>query len=98
LQTDLGFSNNDYIGIDYYKNINGIISKYYSFGSYCASLESEGALQYIHRGNTIQLKSIKIRLLTSSKTLDVNLGQDNTVIFQIIKSPPVVDDNKSTKG
>jgi hypothetical protein len=95
LQTDLGFSNNDFIGVDYNKNINGVISKYYSYGSYCASLESEGAIQYVHNGASMQLSSIRIRLLTSSKTLDVNLGNDNTVIFQLIKQPPVlVSDNK----
>jgi hypothetical protein len=86
LQTDFGFSNNDYIGSDYYKNINGVISKYFSYGSYCASLESEGAIQYVHKGADIQLKSIRIRLLTSDKKIDVNLGPDNTVIFQLVKS------------
>lgn len=86
LQTDLGFSNNDYVGVDFYRNINGIISKYYSYGSYCASLESEGAIQYVHSGSNMQLSSIRIRLLTSSKTLDLNLGSDNTIIFQLIKS------------
>jgi hypothetical protein len=85
LQTDLGFSNNDYVGVDYYKNINGIISKYYSYGSYCAS-ETEGAIQYVHSGNSIQLKSIRVRLLTSSKLLDLNLGSDNTIILQVIKT------------
>ena len=91
LQTDLGFSNNDFIGIDYSKNINGVISKYYSYGSYVASLESEGAIQYVHSGNSIQLKSIRVRLLTSSKVLDTTLGKDNTIIFEIIKAPPVVN-------
>jgi hypothetical protein len=85
LQTDLGFSNNDYIGIEYNKNFNGIISKYYSYGSYCAS-ETEGAIQYVHSGNSIQLKSIRVRLLTSSKTLDINLGNDNTIVLQVIKT------------
>lgn len=86
LQTDFGFSNNDYIASDYYKNINGVISKYFSYGSYCASLEGEGAIQYIHKGADIQLKSIRIRLLTSDKKIDINLGPDNTVIFQLVKS------------
>ena len=90
LQTDLGFSNNDYIGVNYNKNINGVISKYYSYGSYCASLESEGAIQYVHRGASMDLSSIRIRLLTSAKNLDVNLGDDNTIIFQLIKQAPVV--------
>lgn len=92
LQTDLGFSNNDYIGIEWYRNINAIISKYYSYGSYCAA-ESESAIQYVHKGGSIQLKSMRIRLLTSNKKIDVSLGPDNTIIFQVIKQeqqlPPV---------
>jgi hypothetical protein len=93
LQSDLGFSNNDYIGVDFYKNINGIISKYYAYGSYC-SAESEAAIQYVHRGADIQLKSMRIRLLTSNKKIDVNLGNDNTIIFQLIKAGEVLPELK----
>jgi hypothetical protein len=92
LMTDLGFINNNYIGSIFYRNINGVISKYYSYGSY-AMCETEGAIQYIHTGAPIQLKSVHIRLLKSDKKLDVNLGDDNTIILQIIKGsqglPPV---------
>jgi len=92
LQTDLGFSNNDYIGVEWYRNINAVISKYYAYGSYCAA-ESESAIQYVHKGSDIQLKSMRIRLLTSNKKIDVNLGPDNTIIFQVIKAgetlPPI---------
>jgi hypothetical protein len=92
LQTDLGFSNNDYIGVEWYKNINAVISKYYAYGSYCAA-ESESAIQYVHKGSDIQLKSIRVRLLTSNKKIDTNLGPDNTIIFQVLKAanqlPPI---------
>ena len=84
LQTDLGFINNNYIGSQFYRNINGIISKYYAYGSY-AFAESDAAIQYVHSGLPIQLKSVHIRLLKSDKKLDVNLGEDNTIILQIIK-------------
>ena len=84
LQTDLGFQNNNYIGQKWYRNINGIITKYYSYGSYTFS-ETDAGIQYIHTGAPIFLKSIKVRLLKSDKTIDGNLGPDNTVILQVIK-------------
>jgi hypothetical protein len=84
LMTDLGFVNNNYIGSTFSRNINGIISKYYAYGSY-AFAESDAAIQYIHSGTDIQLKSVHVRLLKSNKKLDINLGDDNTIILQIIK-------------
>jgi len=98
LQTDLGFINNNFIGSQFYRNINGIISKYYAYGSY-ALAESDAAIQYIHSGAPIQLKSVHIRLLKSDKKLDINLGDDNTIILQIIKGgqglPPVATPKKA---
>lgn len=84
LQTDLGFYNNNYISKTWYRNINGIITKYYSYGSYTFA-ESDAGIQYIHEGAPIYLKSVKIRLLKSDKTLDINLGDDNTVVLQVMK-------------
>ena len=84
LQSDLGFQNNNYIGQKWYRNINGIISKYYAYGSY-AFAESDAGISYQHQGAPIYLKSIKVRLLKSDKTTDINLGNDNTVIMQVIK-------------
>ena len=85
LQTDLGFYNNAFIGSQWYRNINGIISKYYVYGSY-AMAESDAAIQYVHSGSPIQLKSVHVRLLKSDKKLDINLGEDNTIIISIIKA------------
>lgn len=85
IQTDLGFFNNNYIGQKWYRNINGIASKYYSYGSF-AFAESDASIQYTHEGSPIYLKSVKVRLLKSDKTIDTNLGNDNTLILQVIKS------------
>lgn len=84
LQTDLGFYNNNYIGAKWYRNINAIISKYYAYQSY-AFAESDAGIQYVHSGAPIQLKSVNIRILKSDITRDVNLGEDNTIILQVIK-------------
>jgi hypothetical protein len=85
LMTDLGFSNNNYIGTEWYRNINGVISKYFSYGSYAFG-STDTAIQYVHSGAPIFLSSIRIRLLKSDKKIDANLGDDNTVILQVIKS------------
>jgi hypothetical protein len=97
LMTDLGFQNNNFIGQKWYRNINGIISKYYAYGSY-AFAESDAAIQYVHSGASISLKSVRVRLLKSDKTIDLNLGDDNTVILQVIKGgslPPVSTPKKA---
>jgi len=97
LQTDLGFNDNNFIGEKWYRNINGVITKYYSYGSYTFA-ESDSAIQYIHKGSPIQLKSVRVRLLKSDMKLDENMGEDNTIIMQVIKAgtqlPPTDKPNK----
>ena len=85
LMTDLGFSNNNFIGTEWYRNINGVISKYFSYGSYAFG-STDTAIQYVHSGAPIMLSSVRCRLLKSDKKIDTNLGSDNTVILQVIKS------------
>ena len=84
IEADLKFQNNMF-GINTTRNIQGIVSKYYSQGSYTFG-DSSNSIQYTHTGNSLILKSVRIRILTSSKKLDPNIGDDNTVYFQIIKA------------
>jgi len=84
VEADLKFQNNFY-GINTTRNIQGIVSKYYSQGSYTFG-DSSNSVQYTHSGNALILKSIRVRILTSNKVLDPNIGNDNTVYFQIIKA------------
>lgn len=88
IQVDFTLSNN-FIGVDTYRNISGIISKYYSDNDYTFG-DSEGAIQYQHVGQPVQIKSIKVRILTSAKVLDPELGSDNTLFFQLIKNPAII--------
>jgi hypothetical protein len=83
IQVDFTLSNN-YIGTETYRNISGIISKYYSDANYTFD-SGEGAIQYVHNGLPVQIKSVRVRILSSDKTIDPLLGSDNTVIFNIIK-------------
>ncbi len=80
---------NNFIGTETYRNISGIISKYYSDNDYTFS-DNSGAIEYQHNGTPVQIKSVKVRILTSSKILDPELGPDNTIFFQVIKPSPNV--------
>jgi len=83
IQSDIIFRNS-FNGVDSYHNMNGIISKYYSDNNYTFG-DSEGAIEYIHNGSPVQIKSVKVRILSSDKTIDPDLGPDNTCYFQVIK-------------
>jgi len=84
IDSDLHFIGN-YIGLDKYNNIQGLVSKYYQTDNYIVG-NSDGSIEYTHTGFPLMLKSIKVRILRSDKTADPNLGPDNTIIFQLIKS------------
>lgn len=85
LQLDLYFSK--VIGKDTYKNIHGLITKYYTAGGFCFGDSSEG-LEYIHRGAPLVIRSIKSRVLRPDRTLDPLLGPDNTIYLQVIRNTP----------
>jgi len=76
--------NNEFIGKDVNYNVQSIISRYYNYGSYAFG-DVDGAVQYIHKGASIILKSIRSRILNSSKQIDDELGNDNTIYMQIIR-------------
>jgi hypothetical protein len=84
VDADLHFTGS-FVGKDKYNNIQGTVSKYYAVANYVIG-DSDGAIQYIHKGAPLMLKSIKVRILRSDKTDDPNLGKDNTIMFQLIKS------------
>lgn len=77
--------NNEFIGKDVNYNVQSIISRYYNFGSYAFG-DVDGSVQYVHKGAPIYLKSIRSRILNSSKEIDKSLGDDNTIYMQIIRS------------
>ena len=86
LQCDLYFSK-VISSVDNYKNLHGIITKYYTAGGYCFG-DNGGALEYIHRGAPVVIRSIKTRVLRPDKSLDPLLGPDNAVYFQVISNTP----------
>jgi hypothetical protein len=87
IEIQAGFYN-ELIGQETFRTINGIVSKYYGYSSYTFDA-GEGAIQYTHKGNELQLKSIRVRILRSDKSRNIpGLGDDNTFYLQIIKAPP----------
>lgn len=79
---------NELIGADeIYRSYNGIINKYYNFGSYIYSSDGEGSLIYQHKGAPIVLKSVKCAIRKSSdRQVDENLGANSCVYMQLIKA------------
>jgi len=74
-------------GVNSYKNFHGVITKYYSFASFCYG-DTGGAFEYIHSGAPVVIKSVRVRLLTPSKQTDPLLGVDNSLYFQVIRNTP----------
>jgi hypothetical protein len=76
----------DLVGSNYYRTISAIVSKYQSYTSFTYG-ESDGAISYTHKGNSVLLKSLEIKILKSDKTSATSeIGNDNTIYLEIIKS------------
>jgi len=66
------------------RTIQGIVSRYYEQQSY-TSATSDAAIAYVHKGEPIYLRDLRIRILKSDGTLADNIGDDNTVYLQVVK-------------
>jgi len=77
---------NTMIGKTTNRTIKAICNKYMSYSAY-TYVGEEGAIQYIHKGQSQVLKSIKIKILNARKSNAIpGLGTDNTFYFQLIKN------------
>ena len=64
-----------------YRNISGIINRYFSLGSY-TSTGMDSSLVYTHVGEPIALSDINIRVLNPNKT-PAEIGFDNTIFLEL---------------
>ena len=64
-----------------YRNISGIINRYFSLGSY-TSTGMDSSLVYTHVGEPIALSDINIRVLNPDKT-PAKIGFDNTIFLEL---------------
>lgn len=78
---------NNVFGINSYGSISGIVSKYYGYGSYTYG-QTDGSITYVHKGASVIIKQISVRILNSDKLTDLSVGLDNTIFMQVIKGTP----------
>lgn len=75
-----------------FSHISQIVSRYYELDSYTSG--ESGTIVYTHSGEPTMLQSFHCRILTSDKDLAPNLGDDNSIILEIIKAEPEEKSNK----
>ena len=79
----------DYTGEQaHLKNVFGIITNYYRSNNYVVASSDDGVL-YEHVGNSVQINTIRIRLLNPNTLEPVpGLDTDNSIFLSLIKPPP----------
>jgi hypothetical protein len=85
IELDLGLRNTYIDSSTTYKLIASVVSRYYSYGSYTSD-SGEGSIVYTHKGNPVYFRSARVRIMNSDKQPDGDLGDDNTIIVQLIKN------------
>lgn len=87
------FTNNYLNQSGNFKHIVSIVSRYYSKQNYTSSTSAD-SIVYTHKGDPVLLNSFNCRILDSKKQLAQNIGEDNTVILELIKATPQVKSGK----
>mgnify|MGYP003121751639 CR=1 FL=1 len=65
--------------------ISSIVSRYYSQNSYTSD-DGAGSISYTHRGTPFNLSSFRVRILDSNGDVASNIGDDNTLFIEVVKS------------
>ena len=76
------------IGSQVKKNIMGIVSRFYQQDSFTSSIDGEGTLEYIHKGEPLSLNGFRCRILTPEHELAQGLKDNNTIFLQINRAQP----------
>ena len=78
--------NNDVISVDgNHSNIVAMVSKYYTLNSFTYGSMTD-SITYTHRGiDSLYIDSFRIRILNPDKILAQGIGDNSTVILQIVK-------------
>lgn len=71
-----------------FKHIVSIVSRYYSRDNYTTSSSADSII-YTHSGDPVLLNSFNCRIMNSEKQIAQNIGQDNTVILELVKADKV---------
>ena len=87
-----GNFNNNYLNQDgNFRHIMAVVSRYYEKESYTSSTSAD-SIVYVHSGQPVSLQSFTCRILDSDKRVADNIGNDNTVILELVKAPKVPKD------
>lgn len=82
--------NNLYSGSGYFKNIIGLVSRFYEQNSYTSSIDGEGSFTFVMPPNSepITLSTFRIRILTPENVLAQGILPFNSVFLNIINPVP----------
>tara|TARA_Y100000114_G_scaffold105871_1_gene99135 strand:- start:856 stop:2850 length:1995 start_codon:yes stop_codon:yes gene_type:complete len=85
IEVEAQFDNNYLTPSGNRRHIVAIVSKYYLKENYTSSTSAD-SIMYVHKGPPQLLNSFKCRILDSNKEVPENIGDDNTVILEIVKA------------
>lgn len=73
------------------QNIQAIVSKYFSAGSFLIMEGGSGSMSYKHTGEPFYLNDLKVMITEPDGTRPENLGTNNTVFLEIIKANSTIE-------
>lgn len=79
-----GYLNNVYDINTNHRDIGAIVGKYYTLNSFTFGSVSD-SVPYIHEGEDIYLSDFQIRILNPDKQIAPGVGDNNSIVLQIIK-------------
>ena len=86
IEVSSDFENNYLNSVGNFNHMMAVVSRYYTKVNYVSSTSADSII-YTHKGSPVVLSSFKCRVLNSDKSLALNIGEDNTVILELIKAP-----------
>lgn len=86
IEVSSDFENNYVNSVGNFNHMMAVVSRYYTKVNYVSSTSADSII-YTHKGSPQVLSSFKCRVLNSDKTLALNIGEDNTVILELVKAP-----------
>lgn len=86
IEVQAQFQNNYVNTVGNFKHIVAVVSRYYEKESYTSSTSADSII-YTHSGEPVLINSFRCRILDSDKRVADNIGNDNTVILELVKAP-----------
>lgn len=81
-----GYLNNYLNDTSNSRNIKSIVGKFYTQQGYTTGSEAD-SIAYTHIGDPMVLTDFSIRILNPDRVIPTNIGDDNTIVVNIIKNP-----------